>query len=381
MSTLFKPLKVGEAQLGHRVAMAPLTRFRSDDNWLPLLPMVKEYYEQRASVPGTLILSEGMFPSAAASGGTTNAPGIWSTEQVEAWRNITDAVHAKGCFIWCQLWHPGRAGSERYSGPAATQSTPEVITRTVSSSAVPIGPNSQVPEEMSENEIWDTVAQYAAAARNAIAAGFDGVEVHSANGYLPDQFLQDTCNKRTDAWGGSVENRARFPIEVVKAVAAAIGASRTGIRLSPYSDFGGMLMDDPDPTFRYLVSQLRPLGLGYLHLIEARISGNIESACGGQRSVDWLVRLWENASPVLLAGGFTPESARKAVDQIYAGYDVVIAFGRAFISNPDLVFRIKKAIELVKHDRSVFYTPKLAKGYIDYPFSLQFESQLVSHAI
>jgi NADPH2 dehydrogenase len=321
-----------------------------------------------------------MLPSASASGGTTNAPGIWSAEQVAAWRTITDAIHAKGCFIWCQLWHPGRAGSERYSSPTATQNTPELITKTVSSSALPLRPDSQVPEELSEEGIRNAIAEYAAAARNAIAAGFDGVEVHSANGYLPDQFLQDTCNKRTDAWGGSVENRARFPIEVVKAVAAAVGARRTSIRLSPYSDFNGMLMDDPDPTFRYVVEQLRSLGLGYLHLIEARISGNIECARGGQRSVDWLVRLWDNASPVLLAGGFTPESARKAVDATYAGQDVVIVFGRAFISNPDLVYRIRERIELVKHDRAVFYTPKLAKGYIDYPFSPQFATQLKSQA-
>lgn len=228
---------------------------------------------------------------------------------------------------------------------------------------------------MPEEEIWRTIGDYATAAKNAVAAGFDFVEIHGANGYLPDQFLQDTCNKRTDAWGGSIENRTRFLFEVVKAVSAAIGADRVGVRLSPYSDFLGMLMDDPDPTFERMVERLKPLGLGYLHLIEARIRGNDDADCGGQRTVKWLVELWDNASPVLLAGGFDAESAKRAVDETYAKYDVCIVFGRYFVSNPDLVFRIRSGVALTKYERTYFYTPKLAKGYTDYPFSKDYLAQ------
>ncbi|KLU92543.1 hypothetical protein MAPG_11488 [Magnaporthiopsis poae ATCC 64411] len=373
MTRLFSPIRVGRTPLTHRISMAPLTRFRNTDDFLPIDPIVKEYYEQRASVPGTLIISEATLISPTAGGYTTNVPGIWSDAQVSAWRPITDAVHAKGSFIYCQLWHEGRAGLVRPKGPtdSSEQATPKTVL--YSSSAVPIRPGAQAPEAMTEDQIRQTIADYAAAARNAIAAGFDGVEIHGANGYLPDQFLQDVCNRRTDDWGGSIENRARFHLEVTKAVAAAVGPQRVGMRLSPYSDFGGMLMEDPDPTFHHLVSQLRQIqGLAYLHLIEARISGPAETDCGSGKSVDWLVELWDNASPVLLAGGFTPGSAKKAVDERFAKYDVVIVFGRSFVPNPDLVYRVREGIDLVKHDRSVFYTPKLAKGYTDFPFSSQF---------
>ncbi len=228
------------------------------------------------------------------------------------------------------------------------------------------------PSEMSEQDILNTIQHYANAARNAVAAGFDGVEIHGANGYLPDQFLQDTCNRRTDRWGGSIENRSRFHIEVTKAVIDAIGADKTAIRLSPYSDFLGMLMEDPDPTFHYLTEQLKPLGLAYLHLVEARIRGNDDAECGGQCTVRWIVELWARASPVLVAGGFTAESANTAVDETYKDYDVAIVFGRYFVSNPDLVFRIQTGVPLEKYDRSCFYTPRSPTGYIDNPFSQQF---------
>lgn len=225
---------------------------------------------------------------------------------------------------------------------------------------------------MTEDEITQAITHSALAAKNAIAAGFDGVEIHGANGYLPDQFLQTTCNKRVDKWGGSVENRARFHVEVTKAVVAAIGADRTAIRLSPYSDFNGMLMGDPEPTFEYLLDQLKPLGLAYLHLIEARIKGNDDADCGGQKNVSWMVKRWDNASPVVLAGGFKPQSARLTVDDTYRHYNVVVAFGRYFVANPDLVFRVREGVALAGYDRSVFYTPKLSKGYVDYPHCQQY---------
>ncbi|KAF1916019.1 hypothetical protein BDU57DRAFT_448480 [Ampelomyces quisqualis] len=348
--------------------MAPLTRYRMDDEW-KATAMSKEYYEQRACVPGTLIVSEATIIAKNAAG-RRNAPGIWTEAQIMSWKAITAMIHEKGCAIYCQLWHQGRSGDRRV--------LEEEGFRLRSSSAVPMGPEDDTPEEMSEENIKEAIGDYAAAARNAIGAGFDGVEIHGANGYLPDQFLQTTCNKRTDNWGGSIENRARFHLEVTKAVIAAIGADRTAIRLSPYSDFNGMLMDEPEPTFEYLIKQLKPLGLSYLHLIEARIKGNDDADCGGQKSVEWMVNLWDNVSPIVLAGGFLPESANQAIETTYKDHDVIIAFGRYFVANPDLVFRVREGVPLVRYDRAVFYTPKEAKGYIDYPFSQQYMDAIAS---
>lgn len=279
-------------------------------------------------------------------------------------------IHAKGCIIYCQLWHQGRSGDHNVLEAEGF--------RLLSSSAVPITSEDETPEAMTEQDIQEAIDDYAKAAKNAIAAGFDGVEIHGANGYLPDQFLQTTCNQRTDQWGGSIENRARFHIEVTKAVAAAVGVDRTAIRLSPYSDFNGMLMDEPEPTFEYLMKELKSIGLSYLHLIEARIKGNDDADCGGQKSVDWMLRLWNNASPVVLAGGFLPDSAKKAADEIYKDFDVIIAFGRYFVANPDLVFRVREGVPLVRYDRAVFYTPKEPKGYIDYEFSKQYLEAMAS---
>ncbi|KAM0269862.1 hypothetical protein ACHAQH_009613 [Verticillium albo-atrum] len=362
MTKLSEPLTVGSVDLGHRLAMAPLTRYRCDDSWTPI-SITKEYYEQRACVPGTLLISEATLISHRAVG-RRNVPGIWTDSHIAGWKQVTDAVHAKECKIYCQLWHQGRAGQVE---PLHAEGF-----KLESSSATPINADSPTPVAMSEDDIWQTISDYATAAKNAIAAGFDGVEIHGANGYLCDQFLQTTCNKRTDDWGGSIENRARFHIEVTKSVIAAVGADRTAIRLSPYSDFGGMLMEDPDPSFRYLVEQLKPLGMAYLHLIEARVRGNDDADCGGQRTVQWMVELWDNVSPVLLAGGFKPGTARAAVDETYKKYDVAIVFGRYFVTNPDLVHRVLSGVDLEPYDRSTFYTPKEPKRYIDYPFSQHF---------
>ncbi|KAI0799157.1 NADH:flavin oxidoreductase/NADH oxidase [Xylaria sp. FL0064] len=364
MSKLFKPVRVGSVILGHRVAMAPLTRYRCDDEWVPL-PMAKDYYEQRAAVPGTLLITEATYISRSAVS-QDNGPGIYSEAQIARWKEITDAVHKKGSFIYCQLWHLGRAGWPKVHEAMGT--------KLLSSSAVPINETTGLPEEMTEEDIWEAIGDYAKAAKNAMAAGFDGVELHGANGYLIDQFMQDTCNKRTDAWGGSVENRARFAVEATKAVVNAIGTDKTAIRLSPFSDFQSMGMKDPYPQFEYLVKQLKPLNLSFLHLVEPRISGNIESECGAGHSLDFLIKLWNNQSPILLAGGYLPESAMRVVDEKWKDFDIVIAFGRYFISNPDLVFRIKEGIEFAAYDRSTFYTHKKAEGYTDIPFSEQYRA-------
>ncbi|KAI0184489.1 NADH:flavin oxidoreductase/NADH oxidase [Xylaria flabelliformis] len=364
MSNLFKPVRVGSMALGHRVAMAPLTRYRNDDDRVPL-PMVKEYYEQRATVPGTLLISEATIISKSAVS-RNNVPGLFTEAQIAGWKKITDAVHKKGSFIYCQFWHLGRAGY------------PEILetmgSKLRSSSAVPISEERALPQEMTEEDIWEAIGDYAKAAKNAMAAGFDGVELHGANGYLIDQFTQDVCNKRTDAWGGSIEKRARFALEVTKAVVNAIGGDKTAIRLSPFSDFQSMGMKDPYPQFQYLVEQLKPLNLAYLHLVEPRISGASDGNNDTGDSLEFLIKLWNNQSPIVLAGGFLPESAFEAVDKTWKDFDIVIAFGRYFISNPDLVFRLKEGIEFRKYDRSTFYTPQKAEGYIDIPFSDQYRA-------
>ncbi len=345
--------------------MAPLTRYRANDAHVHT-SLATEYYTQRASVPGTLIITEATFVSPRASG-YANVPGIHNKDQIEAWKNVTDAVHKKGSYIYCQLWSLGRVAQ------------PEIVRKEAgekwftSSSAIPFQAGSEPPRALEEEDIWVLVRDYAQAAKNAIEAGFDGVEIHGANGYLVDQFTQDTVNKRTDAWGGSVEKRSRFALEIAKAVVAAVGSEKVGLRLSPFSTFQGMKMEDPVPQFSHLISSLKELKLGYLHLVESRISGSADSE--PTEKIDPLVKIWGKTSPVLLAGGFKPESAKRAVEEEYTGQDVLIVFGRHFLANPDLPFRIEKGIALNKYNRDTFYNAKSPEGYITYPFSQEWEAQ------
>ena len=294
-------------------------------------------------------------------------PGIWNEAQISAWKQVTDAVHAKKSFIYMQLWALGRAASpdqlKAEYGPNA---------KVVSSGDIAFEGGAK-PTPLTEAEIKEYISNYAQAAKNAVAAGFDGVEIHSANGYLVDQFLQDVCNNRTDSWGGSVENRARFGIEVAKAVVAAVGAERTGIRVSPFSEFQGMRMADPRPQFSYYAEELRKLNLAYFHVVESRIAGNADVE--QTDNVHFLVDAWKNQSPVLIAGGFRSASAKSAVDEDYQGKDVAIVFGRYFISNPDLVFRLKEEIEFTPYDREKFYNKKQEDGYTTYKFSKEWEAQ------
>ncbi|KAE8159550.1 hypothetical protein BDV40DRAFT_234520 [Aspergillus tamarii] len=361
-SKLFTPLQVGRMQLAHRITMAPLTRFRNDDDHVPL-PIVKEHYEQRGSVPGTLLITEATLISPRA-GGFSNVPGIWSEAQIAAWRTVTDAVHAKGSYIFMQLWALGRVAD-----PTDLKKDGYDL---VSSSAVPAAPEGPAPRALTEDEIRDYIRDYAQAAKNAIAAGFDGVEIHSANGYLIDQFTQDTVNQRTDRWGGSVENRARFALEVTKAVTEAIGAERTGIRFSPFSPFQGMRMADPVPQFEYLARKTKEFKLAYVHLVEPRIAGNTEVDEPAADSLDFFFRAYEKAGPVIVAGGYKAESAKEAVDSHYKDYDTLVAMGRPFTSNPDLPFKVKAGIPLRAYEREKFYLVKDPKGYTDYEFSEEF---------
>ncbi|KAF2644795.1 FMN-linked oxidoreductase [Massarina eburnea CBS 473.64] len=356
-SRLFQPLKLGNIQLEHRVAMAPLTRFRANDDHVPL-PIVAEYYAQRASVPGTLLISEATFISPEA-GGYANAPGIYNQTQIDAWKKVTDAVHEKGSFIYLQLWNLGRA--------AGLEQTKKEGVTIKSSSAVAME-GGATPVAMTKEDIKNTIAAYAQAAKNSIAAGFDGVEIHAANGYLIDQFTQDTANQRTDDYGGSIENRSRFAVEVTKAVAEAVGAEKTGIRFSPFSPFQSMGMKEPIPQFSDLIKKVSPLNLAYIHLVESRISGNADVEASER--LDPLIDLC--SGPIVLAGGFKPDSAKSAADKDYPKKDVVLAFGRYFLSTPDLVFRLKEGIPFNSYDRDGFYAAEKKEGYTDYPFSEQF---------
>ena len=349
------------------MVMSPLTRFRADDSHVPL-PFVADYYAQRASVPGTLLITEATFISPRASG-YANVPGLWSTSQLAAWRNVTTAVHEKGSYIFAQLWALGRTADAKLVRSKGHE--------LVSASARPLSQDGELPKPLTGEEIHAFIKDYVQAARNAMEAGFDGVEIHAANGYLIDQFTQEVCNVREDDWGGSIAARSRFGLAVAEAVVNAIGADRTGIRLSPWSTFQGMGLQDPIPQFSYFIGKLRELKLAYLHLVESRISGNADTEATGKN--DFAIEIWDNKSPLILAGGFTPQSATRLVEHEYPDRDIAIAFGRYFISNPDLPYRIKRNRALNPYNRETFYKAKSKEGYIDYPFSDDFENDNISN--
>ncbi|CAE6429453.1 unnamed protein product, partial [Rhizoctonia solani] len=342
--------------------MAPLTRFRADEDHVHH-DIAAEYYAQRSETAGTLIISEATF-IAPEAGGFDNAPGIWNDKQIAAWKKITDAVHSKGSYIFMQLWALGRAAE------------PEVLRREghpyVSSSASTLqrkGYPNIAPQELTRSDIKKYVEYYARAARNAVfGAGFDGVEIHGANGYLIDQFTQDTCNKRTDEYGGSVENRSRFALEVIAAVSNAVGAKRTGIRFSPWGKFQGMRMKNPIPTFTYLVTEIarRHPELAYIHFVEPVISGasDAKDQAHDPNSNEFARVIWQ-PRPFLSAGGFTTESAHVEAET----RDTGVVMGRYFISNPDLPERLRQGLALTPYNRKTFYTkgPKASEGYTDYP--------------
>ena len=358
MPTIGDPLRIGRrCALKHRIVMAPMTRLRADDDHVPQ-DMVFDYYSQRATVPGTLLITESAFISQYARGRDENAPGIYSEAQIEAWRRITDEVHSKGSFIFMQLWHVGRAARQRALDKAGLES--------LSSSDIPISSDFPKPRPMTEEEIVQCIEYFSQAAMNAMRAGFDGVEIHGANGYLIDQFTQDVSNRRTDRWGGSVENRSRFCLEVTKAVVKAIGADRTAVRLSPFSDFQGMRMADPVPQFTHLAENLRSLNLAYLHLIEPRVSGITDRDAGAADALDFIVDVWKEASPIVFAGGYTTDKAEEALRVGLNGGSAAFAFGRHFISNPDLPYRLLHDQPLTPYDRNTFYSVKDARGYTNY---------------
>ncbi|KAG2135252.1 NADH:flavin oxidoreductase/NADH oxidase [Suillus clintonianus] len=357
---LFTPIQVGRMNVSHRIVLAPLTRVRAYPTHVPS-PHAATYYAQRASVPGTLLVSEATFISRAA-GGREFVPGIYTQEQIDGWEKVTDAVHEKGSFIFCQLWALGRAA------------VPDALLKEnnsplVSASPIPLSirPNS-VPHALTEPEIKTYIDAYVTGARNAIAAGFDGVEIHGANGYLIDQFLQEVSNTREDEWGGSIEKRARFAIEVVDAVVKEVGTERVSIRLSPWSPFQDMGSANPIPQFSYLVRELRKHNLAYLHITEPRVGGNIDVDAPPQSSNDFLRQIWckEGKNGVFIsAGGYTRQTAIETAQE----KGDMIAFGRLYIPNPDLPARLMYDLPLAKPDRATFYLAGdlTEKGYVDFP--------------
>jgi len=363
---LFSPLKVGPYQLKHRVVLAPLTRMRAAKPSLAPRPLNAEYYAQRAT-PGGLLIAEAS-PVAATAFGSPGIPGIYSDVQIEGWKKVVDAVHARGAFIFLQLWHVGRVSHSSFQpegqlpvAPSPVAISEEFKTSTADGKIVPY----ETPRALETDEIPAIVESYKQAARNALAAGFDGVEVHGANGYLIEQFLQSRSNLRTDRYGGSIANRVRFLLEVTKAVVEVWGANRVGVRLSPYGIANGSGEAEPMPLYSYAIEQLNPLGLAYLHFIEPRSSG------AGRAEVNWqgvpsamvLYRpLWKGV--LITAGGFTGEAAEAAIAE---GHADAIAFGRIFISNPDLPLRLRHGYPLTPYNRKTFYGGDV-EGYTDYPF-------------
>jgi N-ethylmaleimide reductase len=361
--SLFSPLQVGPYHLNHRLVMAPLTRMRAEQASFAPRAMNAEYYGQRAT-PGGLIIAEAS-PVMAAGRGNPATPGIYSEQQIKGWREVVDAVHAKGGLIFLQLWHVGRVSHSSFQPggglPVAPSAVPiaGLTTMTAQGKAEPY----ETPRALETDEISDVIESFRQGAINALKAGFDGVEIHGANGYLIEQFLQSHTNLRTDQYGGSIENRTRFLLEITQAVIEVWGAERVGVRLSPYGVANGSGEADPMPLYSHVIQSLDPLGLAYLHFIEPRSSGAGRAEVNHQNVPSAMVLFRPIWSGVLIsAGGFTGETAEAA---IAAGHADAIAFGRIFISNPDLPRRLKHGYPLTPYNRATFYGGE-ETGYTDY---------------
>jgi N-ethylmaleimide reductase len=361
-SDLFQPVRLGPYRLANRIVMAPLTRSRAGEDGVPS-SLMAEYYAQRASAG--LIIAEGTNISPQGRGYALT-PGIYDNAQVEGWRQVTEAVHARGGRIFPQLWHVGRVSHPWLQPGGALPVAPSAI-RPEATSYTEAGFQACVtPRALATAEIPEIVEQYGHAARNALSAGFDGVEIHAANGYLIEQFLRDSTNKRTDAYGGSREKRARLLLDVTEAVAGVCGGERVGIRLSPVSPVNGADLDsDPAGTYAYVVERLNTFGLAYIHIIEGATQG-----------------------PREVPGGFDLQILRRSFKGLYIannGYDLglalearhrnladLISFGRLYIANPDLVERLRIGARLNVPDRATFFGGGVA-GYTDYPVLTQAE--------
>ena len=367
MTTLFDPIQAGDLHLANRIAMAPLTRNRSPQ----AVPrdITATYYAQRASAgllitEGTAITHQGQ--------GYSDVPGLYGTEQLDGWKRVTQAVHARGGKIVTQLWHVGRVSHTALQpeggapvAPSAVRAQSQTYLVDAASGQGQFVPTSE-PRALAAEELPDIVHAFAAAARNAVqTAGFDGVEIHGANGYLLDQFLKDGANQRKDDYGGGIANRVRLMVEVTRAVVDAIGGGRVGIRLSPVTPANDIRDSDPQPLFEHLARELAPLGLAFIHVIEG--------ATGGPREVEgrpFDYAAFKNAyrsaggrGAWMVNNGYDREMAQEA---LASGRADIVAFGRAFISNPDLVERLRRGAPLNAWDKTTFYGGG-EHGYIDYP--------------
>jgi N-ethylmaleimide reductase len=366
--TLFDTLKLGDLTLKNRVVMAPLTRMRTKQPGNIPTVLNAQYYTQRASAG--LIISEATQVSQQGQGYPAT-PGIHSPEQVHGWKIVTNAVHDAGGKIFLQLWHVGRISHPSLQPNGEKPVAPSAIaakdsgTYTADWQPTPI----LEPRALETSEIAGIVADFKKGAENAKEAGFDGVEVHGANGYLLDQFLQDGSNKRTDTYGGSIENRARLLLEVVDSAIAVFGKGRVGVRLSPYGTFNDMHDSNPIALFGYVLEQLNTRQIAYVHMIEPRATsaGGNDAVAENAPSTSELFKnkfKHEHNSVFISAGGYNAENAKQAVAD---GSADAVAFGRLYIANPDLVERLQQNASLNKYDRVTFYGGA-EKGYTDYPF-------------
>lgn len=360
MSKLFSATNVGPHKISHRVVLAPLTRMRAEAGAIPGALMA-EYYSQRSS-DGGLLISEATI-AAENGNGYLGAPGLYDDSQIAGWKKVTDAVHAKGAKIFLQLYHAGRQSNVDVQPNRAQPVGPsEVLHGGVAyteSGWVANTPN----RALTITEIKDLVEQFRTAAQRGLTAGFDGVEIHAANGYLFDQFLQDGSNKRTDIYGGSFENRARFLLEVTNALISVWGSDRVAVRIGPSGTWGDMSDSNPEALFVYVAQQLATLNLAYLHLIEPRVVGNEDDASKDQNPVAAQLIRKHYKGTIIAAGGFKRDNAEAILN---AGDADLVAFGRDFVANPDLPNRLLNNFPLNPYDRPTFFGGTEV-GYTDYP--------------
>nr|WP_145549707.1 alkene reductase [Variovorax boronicumulans] len=363
MSSLFEPTHAGNLALANRIVMAPLTRNRSP-RAIPG-PLAVEYYRQRASAG--LIVSEGTAISQQGQG-YADVPGLYAPEQLEGWRKVTAAVHAAGGKIVTQLWHVGRVSHTELQADGQAPVAPSAIPAATKTYLIRNGQGgfeaTSTPRALAAEELPGIVDDFRKAARAALDSGFDGVEIHGANGYLLDQFMKLGANHRTDHYGGSIANRIRFPLEVVRAVAAEIGAGRVGLRISPVTPANGISDPDPQPLFEALLAELAPLGLAYIHVIEGATGGprEIDDRPFDYRQLKAAYRTAGGKAAWMVNNGYD----RQLADEALADGADLVAFGRPFIANPDLVRRLRERAPLQVPDRATMYGGG-AEGYTDYP--------------
>lgn len=352
--TLFSSYQLGNIKLANRIVMAPLTRNRAGKGLVPS-EFAADYYAQRASAG--LIITEATQVSPQAQG-YQDTPGLYTTEQIDAWRKVTNAVHAKGGKIFVQLWHVGRISHVDLQPNGASPVAPSAIRADTKTFVNNTFTEVSEPRALELYEIPAIISDFRQAAANAITAGFDGVEIHAANGYLLEQFIKDGANQRTDIYGGSIENRARLLLEVVEAIVSEIGANRTGVRISPVSPANGISCNEPQPQYNYITEQLNRLGIVYLHVVEG--------ATGGPRDIaplDYPAIRNRFDQTYLANNGYDLELANAHLQSEEAD---LFAFGKLFISNPDLVERLKHGLPLANLNPATLYGGG-AEGYTDYP--------------